>query len=116
MDLCLVLPHLGPGGAQKVALLAANHFIESGLRVQLVTLLPGVDPVHALPDGLDHVDLGPALERSLASGRLVRGLHRWLACIGLRLLHAVGDGGWAPLCWCAFGVVGPRALLLGRHW
>ena len=116
VDLCLVLPHLGPGGAQKVALLAAEHFIASGLRVQLVTLLPGVDPVHALPDGLDHVDLGPALARSLASGRLVRGLHRWLAGIGLRLLHAAGSGGWAPLCWCAFGVVGPRALLLRRHW
>ena len=81
VDLCLVLPHLGPGGAQKVALLAADHFIARGLRVQLVTLLPGVDPVHALPDELDHVDLGPALARSLAYGRLVRGLHR---CAGVR--------------------------------
>ena len=117
MDLCLVLPHLGAGGAQKVALLAADHFLASGLRVQLVTLLPGVAPVHALPDGLDHVDLGPALARSLASGRLVRGLHCRLAGIGLRLLHAAGSGGWAPLlCWCAFGVVGPRALLLRSHW
>ena len=34
VDLCLVLPHLGPGGAQKLALLAADHFIASGLRVQ----------------------------------------------------------------------------------
>lgn len=117
MDLCLVLPHLGAGGAQKVALLAADHFIASGLRVQLVTLLPGVAPVHGLPDGLDHVDLGPALARSLASGRIRRGLHRCLAGIGVQLLHTVGLGRWmAPLCWCAFGVVGPRALLLRRHW
>lgn len=116
VDLCLVLPHLGAGGAQKVALLAAEHFIASGLRVQLVTLLPGVAPAHELPVGLDHVDLGPALACRLASHRLLRSLHRCLAGIGLRLC-AVGNVDWTPpLSWCAFGVVGPRALLLRRHW
>jgi len=34
-DLWLVLPHLGPGGAQKVALLAAEHFLAKGWRVRV---------------------------------------------------------------------------------
>ncbi|RZO12718.1 MAG: glycosyltransferase family 4 protein, partial [Synechococcus sp. MED-G135] len=34
-DLWLVLPHLGPGGAQKVALLAAGFFMAKGWRVRL---------------------------------------------------------------------------------
>ena len=36
-DLWLVLPHLGAGGAQKVALIAARHFAAQGLKVKLVT-------------------------------------------------------------------------------
>ena len=48
-DLWLVLPHLGPGGAQKVALLAAGFFMAKGWRVRLVIgplvgLLESVQP------------------------------------------------------------------------
>ena len=39
-DLWIVLPHLGAGGAQKVALIAAHHFAVQGLKVKLVTLIP----------------------------------------------------------------------------
>ena len=48
-DLWLVLPHLGPGGAQKVALLAASFFAAKGWRVRLVTMLPGPGQAHAIP-------------------------------------------------------------------
>ena len=51
-DLWLVLPHLGPGGAQKVALLAASFFGAKGWRVRLVTMLPGPDQAHTIPEGL----------------------------------------------------------------
>ena len=56
-DLWIVLPHLGPGGAQKVALLAAERYQAMGWRVRVVTLLPEHPVVHALPEGLAHLDL-----------------------------------------------------------
>ena len=40
-DLWVVLPHLGAGGAQKVALLAAEHFSAQGYRVRVLTLIHG---------------------------------------------------------------------------
>ena len=61
-DLWLVLPHLGPGGAQKVALLAAGFFMAKGWRVRLVTMLPGPDRAHAIPDGLLVTDLAPVVD------------------------------------------------------
>lgn len=61
-DLWLVLPHLGPGGAQKVALLAARHFLAKGWRVRVVTLLPGPPIAHSVPENLLVTDLGPAVE------------------------------------------------------
>ena len=57
-DLWLVLPHLGAGGAQKVALVAAHHFAAQGLRVKLVTLIPGHPVAHAVPDGIPWIELG----------------------------------------------------------
>ena len=51
-DLWLVLPHLGAGGAQKVALIAARHFAAQGLKVKLVTLIPGHPVAHTLPEGI----------------------------------------------------------------
>ena len=51
-DLWLVLPHLGAGGAQKVALIAARYFAAQGLKVKLVTLIPGHPVAHSLPDGI----------------------------------------------------------------
>ncbi|MEA5474350.1 hypothetical protein VB716_08960, partial [Synechococcus sp. CCY9201] len=58
-DLWIVLPHLGPGGAQKVAVLAAGHFAARGLRVRLITLLPDQPAVLEPPPGVEHIDLGP---------------------------------------------------------
>ncbi len=135
-DLWLVLPHLGPGGAQKVALLAADHFAAQGLRLSLVTLLPGHSIAHPLPEGLHHYDLGPAVDaawrrdywnRSLAArGRRFlfaqwRRLHRIAAKILLLLAwpwfrreakpgrHDLAS--WL-LRWCVRGVGGPQAMLL----
>ena len=63
-DLWLVLPHLGAGGAQKVALIAARHFAAQGLKVKLVTLIPGHPVAHALPDGIPLLELGAPTHRS----------------------------------------------------
>ena len=65
-DLWLVLPHLGAGGAQKVALIAARHFAAQGLKVKLVTLIPGHPVAHALPDGIPLLELG---HRPIGPGR-----------------------------------------------
>ena len=63
-DLWLVLPHLGAGGAQKVALIAARHFSAQGLKVKLVTLIPGHPVAHALPEGIPLLELGAPTHRS----------------------------------------------------
>ena len=63
-DLWLVLPHLGAGGAQKVALIAARHFAVQGLKVKLVTLIPGHPVAHTLPDGIPLLELGAPTNRS----------------------------------------------------
>ena len=63
-DLWLVLPHLGAGGAQKVALIAARHFAAHGLTVKLVTLIPGHPVAHSLPDGIPWLELGAPTHRS----------------------------------------------------
>ena len=63
-DLWLVLPHLGAGGAQKVALIAARHFAAQGLKVKLVTLIPGHPVAHSLPDGIPWLELGAPTHRS----------------------------------------------------
>ena len=62
--LWLVLPHLGAGGAQKVALIAARHFAAQGLKVKLVTLIPGHPLAHPLPDGIPWLQLGAPTNRS----------------------------------------------------
>ena len=58
-DLWVVLPHLGAGGAQKVGLLAAEHFSAQGYRVKVVTLIHGHPVRHAIPHGVIHQELGP---------------------------------------------------------
>ena len=63
-DLWLVLPHLGAGGAQKVALIAARHFAAQGLKVKLVTLIPGHPVAHVLPEGIPLLELGVPTHRS----------------------------------------------------
>lgn len=58
-DLWVVLPHLGPGGAQKVGLLAAGHFAAQGLKVRVLTLNHDHPVLHHLPPGITHSDIGP---------------------------------------------------------
>ena len=140
-DLWLVLPHLGPGGAQKVALLAAGFFMAKGWRVRLVTMLPGPAQAHAIPEGLLVTDLAPAVDalwkrdhwnRSLlARGRrhlaLKRRLHRALArlvmgpLVGLLESVQPGQRCWRSrlLRWCVQGIDGLPSVelerLLQRH-
>ena len=140
-DLWLVLPHLGPGGAQKVALLAAGFFMAKGWRVRLVTMLPGPAQAHAIPEGLLVTDLAPAVDalwkrdhwnRSLlARGRRdlapKRRLHRALArlvmgpLVGLLESVQPGQRCWRSrlLRWCVQGIDGPPSVelerLLQRH-
>ena len=135
-DLWLVLPHLGPGGAQKVALLAAGFFMAKGWRVRLVTMLPGPDRAHVIPDGLLVTDLAPVVDalwkrdhwnRSLlARGRRFlapkRRLHRLAARILMGpligLLEPVRPGlpDWRSqlLRWCVNGIDGPPSWELER--
>ena len=140
-DLWLVLPHLGPGGAQKVALLAASFFGAKGWRVRLVTMLPGPGQAHAIPEGLLVTDLAPAVDAlwkrvhwtssPVASGRRYlapkRLLHRWFARLVMGplagLLEPVQPGRrcWRSrlLRWCVEGIDGPPSFelerLLQRH-
>ena len=140
-DLWLLLPHLGPGGAQKVALLAASFFAAKGWRVRLVTMLPGPGQAHAIPEGLLVTDLAPAVDalwkrdhwnRSLvARGRRYlapkRRLHRWFArlvmgpLVGLLEPVQPGQRCWRSrlLRWCVQGIDGPPSFelerLLQRH-
>lgn len=135
-DLWFVLPHLGPGGAQKVALLAASHFMAKGWRVRLVTMLPGPAQAHAIPEGLQLTDLAPVVDalwkrdywnRSLLarSRRFLapkRRLHRLAArvligpCIALLEPVLPGRQDWRSqlLCWCVKGIDGPPSWELER--
>ena len=58
-DLWVVLPHLGAGGAQKVGLLAAEHFAAQGFRVRVLSLRHGHPVKHIVPAGVEVFDLGP---------------------------------------------------------
>ena len=68
-DLWVVLPHIGAGGAQKVGLLAAEHFAAQGFKVRVLSLRHGHPIKHAIPEGVELLDLGPEDEVSL---------HPWL--------------------------------------
>ena len=126
-DLSLVLPHLGAGGAQKVAVLAAEHFQQAGYRVELITLLPDQQVLHALPLGVNHIDLGASLHRAMAQqSGWRRVLHRWIGCVCVSLAGPLIVGRITPqvgsdwiqrwMLWCCQGIVGPRADLLTAHW
>ena len=56
-DLWVVLPHLGAGGAQKVGLLAADHFARQGLRVRVLSLRPEHPVKHRLPQNVSMLDM-----------------------------------------------------------
>jgi len=124
-DLVIVLPHLGPGGAQKVALMAADHFIRHGLSVVLVTLLPNKPVAHVLPEGLLWIDLGPKVaetwsDRALTAraARFVKGWSRRLLAwfsLGMAwtVLRSIPPGRFAGLVhWLMTSVSGVQASLL----
>ena len=136
-DLWIVLPHLGAGGAQKVAVLAAAHFQAQGLRVRLVSFLP-VPLAHALPEGVDHVDLGPAVDLVWKGSRWNRRLAAQIQCLLRALYWRLRSHVirlflllfWAPISrearpgrrhpsvgllrWCVRGLSGPQAVLLDQ--
>ena len=124
-DLVIVLPHLGPGGAQKVALLAAEQLLGEGKHVALLTLLPDKPKSHQLPDGLVWIDLGVDVAATttnralLARGR--RFLLAWsrrLLALGLvivlrGLLRSIRPGQHAALVrWLLFSLTGSQAVFL----
>ena len=57
-DLWVVLPHIGAGGAQKVGLLAAEHFAARGFRVRVLSLRHGHLIRHRIPANVTVFDLG----------------------------------------------------------
>ena len=125
-DLWLVLPHLGSGGAQKVALLAAGFFMAKGWRVRLVTMLPGPAQAHAIPEGLLLTDLAPAVDalwkRYHARPWVLHALHRLSArlvmgpLVGLLEPVRPGQRHWRSqlLRWCVQAIDGPPSWELER--
>ena len=78
-DLWVVLPHLGAGGAQKVGLLAAEHFAEQGYKVRVLSLRHGHPVRHSLPKNVTVFDPGPDDDLNV---------HPWLRDIWNRSLLA----------------------------
>jgi len=76
-DLLCVLPHLGPGGAQKIALMLARNWADRGYRVGVLTTLDKPADAHEVPDGV--VRLRGRVEAVVAPER-----------------SAEGDGGTSP--------------------
>ena len=126
-DLWVVLPHIGAGGAQKVGLLAAEHFAAQGFKVRVLSLRHGHPIKHAIPDGVELLDLGPDVEvggnRSLiewgcrfTTAQLIK-LCRFLTLAGLQLTwrwceHKIQPDAdaWVTrlLAWCMEGLGGLR--------
>ena len=126
-DLWVVLPHIGAGGAQKVGLLAAEHFAAQGFKVRVLSLRHGHPIKHAITDGVELLDLGPDVEvggnRSLiewgcrfTTAQLIK-LCRFLTLAGLQLTwrwceHKIQPDAdaWVTrlLAWCMEGLGGLR--------
>ena len=69
-DVVFVLPHLGPGGAQRVATLVANQWAAHGLKVVLITTLDNKEDAHRLDPAVVRVRLRDV---STPGGRPSRG-------------------------------------------
>ncbi|WP_295889001.1 glycosyltransferase [uncultured Thiohalocapsa sp.] len=74
LDLLVVIPHLGAGGAQRVASLLVRHWQSKGVRIGIATLFPE-DDAHALPAGVRRFDLAADPARG-AQGVLAGIYHR----------------------------------------
>lgn len=105
-DLWIVLPHLGAGGAQKVALLAAEHFSAQGLQVRVLTLIHGHPVLHRIPEGVRHQEL-PADANAL---------HPWLRDGWNRSLLARGRRFTIAQLLKAYRPLIRAQLLLLRSW
>ena len=86
----VVLPHLGPGGSQKVASILLNAWHADGKRVTLVSLLDGPADAHHLDAGIEHLRIQDVLrrERSEAGTSARMAVHR--LALPLRLPRLVG--------------------------
>lgn len=81
-DLWVVLPHIGAGGAQKVGLLAAEHFAAQGFKVCVLSLRHGHPINHRIPENVTVFDLG--------SDEDDFSVHPWLQDVWNRSLIARG--------------------------
>ena len=121
-NLFIVLPHLGPGGAQKVALLAAEHYQRRGFDVVVVSFLPDKPLAHGIPKGIEWIDLSSVVRQRFRnrhplvrfyrlarvwSRRLAASLMLTLAWPWLRTLQP-GQCRWL-LDWTMASVAGPHA-------
>ncbi|MEQ8964371.1 MAG: glycosyltransferase [Azospirillaceae bacterium] len=57
-DIIFVLPHMGEGGAQRVASLVINQWAEAGHRICLVTTLDNKPDAHRISDAVTRIRLG----------------------------------------------------------
>jgi glycosyltransferase involved in cell wall biosynthesis len=71
VDRLVVIPHIGAGGAQRVATLLLNRWQRSGLRCAVITLFPAQD-AYELDPGIWREDFIPGNEPSAARDPLAR--------------------------------------------
>ena len=75
-DIVMVLPHLGPGGTQRVASTLANAWCDEGRRVCLITTHQKPEDVYRLRPAVRRITL-PRHASSVAWGRLVSWITSW---------------------------------------
>jgi glycosyltransferase involved in cell wall biosynthesis len=80
LDLLVVIPHFGPGGAQRVVSLLVRHWQAKGVRIGVATLFSEPD-AHALPAGICRFDLAGDLARG-SRGLLAGTYHRLEQSLG----------------------------------
>ena len=91
-DVVLVLPHLGPGGSQRVATTLLNAWQRGGRRATLVTLLNDPADAHHLEAGIQRVRLEDVLRarRSPSPAHVGRAVHRSLPRLAARTFDLLG--------------------------
>jgi glycosyltransferase involved in cell wall biosynthesis len=89
-DLWVILPHLGAGGAQKVGLLAAEHFVSQGFRVRVLSLRHSHPIKQQIPSGVEVFDLEPDIHpwfRDVSNRSLKARSRRFVLAQVLKLLR-----------------------------
>lgn len=87
LDLLIVIPHLGPGGAQRVASLLANHWQLGDRRVGLVTLYDEPPDAHELSPDIVRLSMTEPRLRTIR-GRRPR-IPGWVQTLRVRLSPAL---------------------------